>query len=116
MSVPLILAIETATHQCTVALGRDGDVLAARSSRAAKQAPAASVNVFVDEVMREAGHALEELNAVAEAIGPGSYTVLGIGLSAAKGLCHALDIPIIGVSTLSAFARAAEARRQFSGP
>jgi tRNA threonylcarbamoyladenosine biosynthesis protein TsaB len=107
VSVPLILAIETATHQCTVALGRDGGLLAERSSGAAKQAHAASVNVFVDAVMREAGHALEELNAVAVGIGPGSYTGLRIGLSAAKGLCHALDIPIIGISTLSALARAA---------
>lgn len=116
MSVPLILAIETATHQCTVALGVDGAVLAERTSGAAKQAHAASVNVFIDEVMREAGHSLRELNAVAVGIGPGSYTGLRIGLSAAKGLCHALDIPILGISTLAVLARAAGSKSTVQWP
>jgi len=57
--------------------------------------------------MEEAGHVLNELDAVAVGIGPGSYTGLRIGLSAAKGLCYALDKPLIGISTLQVLVHSA---------
>lgn len=98
--MPTILCIETATKLCSVALGRDGQILAARDLESDKHVHAEKVNVFIDEVMREAGMTLRELDAVAVGIGPGSYTGLRIGLSAAKGLCYALGIPIIGIGTL----------------
>ena len=103
----LILAIETATKLCSVALARDGKLLAIRESDPTTNAHAEKVNVFIKEVMQEAGCALSELDAVAVGIGPGSYTGLRIGLSAAKGLCYALDIPVIGVSTLGTLAQGA---------
>lgn len=103
----LILAIETATKLCSVALARDGKLLAIRESDPTTNAHAEKVNVFIEEVMQEAGCALSELDAVAGGIGPGSYTGLRIGLSAAKGLCYALDIPVIGLSTLSTLAQGA---------
>lgn len=96
----LILCIETATKLCSVALTRDGHVLAHRDLESDKHVHAEKVNVFIEEVMRKANMGLRELNAVAVGIGPGSYTGLRIGLSAAKGLCYALGIPIIGTSTL----------------
>ena len=96
----LILALETATKLCSVALSRDGDLLALREEESEKHIHAEKVNVFIGEVMAEAGLTLRDLDAVAVGIGPGSYTGLRIGLSAAKGLCFALDIPIIGVSSL----------------
>jgi tRNA threonylcarbamoyladenosine biosynthesis protein TsaB len=108
--VPLILCIETATKLCSVALTRDGVVLASRDLESEKHVHAEKVNVFMDEVMKEAGVALKELNAVAVGIGPGSYTGLRIGLSAAKGLCYALEIPIIGISTLHTLVAAARER------
>jgi tRNA threonylcarbamoyladenosine biosynthesis protein TsaB len=98
--MPLILAIETATKLCSVALGRDGQQIALREIDSEKLAHAEKVNVFIAEVMAEAGLPLKDLDAVAVGIGPGSYTGLRIGLSAAKGLCYALDKPIIGISTL----------------
>jgi len=98
--VPLILAIETATKLCSVAVARDGVVLALRELESEKRIHAEKVNVFISEVMEEAGLALRNLDAVAVGIGPGSYTGLRIGLSAAKGLCYALDKPLIGISTL----------------
>jgi len=105
--MPLILTIETATKLCSVALGRDGVVLAIREINSEKLAHAEKVNVFIAEVMEEAGLSLKELDAVAVGIGPGSYTGLRIGLSAAKGLCYALDKPIIGLSTLGTLVAAA---------
>ena len=62
--------------------------------------------MFVDEVLKEAGLSPKELEAVAVGIGPGSYTGLRIGLSAAKGFCYALDIPILGIGTLETLVQA----------
>lgn len=111
--MPLILCIETATRLCSVAVGREGALLAERGLESEQHIHAEKVNLFIDEVMGEAGLALRELDAVAVGIGPGSYTGLRIGLSAAKGLCFALRIPIIGIGTLetlNAVARAAGAQ------
>jgi len=113
--VPLILAIETATKLCSVALARDGVVLAQRDLESEKHIHAEKVNVFIAEVMEEAGLPLTSLNAVAVGIGPGSYTGLRIGLSAAKGLCYGLDIPIIGLSTLGTLLSAARAAHAGAG-
>ena len=98
--MPLILCIETATKLCSVALTRNGELLAHRDQESEQLVHAEKVNVFIDAVMKEAGLSLKALDAVAIGIGPGSYTGLRIGLSAAKGLCYALGIPIIGISTL----------------
>ncbi|MEX1132317.1 MAG: tRNA (adenosine(37)-N6)-threonylcarbamoyltransferase complex dimerization subunit type 1 TsaB [Flavobacteriales bacterium] len=103
----LILAIETATKLCSVALGRGDQLLAIREIDNEKLAHAEKVNVFIAEVMEEAGLSLKDLDAVAVGIGPGSYTGLRIGLSAAKGLCYALDKPIIGQSTLATLVKSA---------
>ncbi len=100
--MPLILALETATKLCSVAVGRAGEVLALRELDDAQLRHAERLNVLVDEVMREAGLSLREIDAVAVGTGPGSYTGLRIGLSAAKGFCYALQRPIIGIPTLAA--------------
>lgn len=105
--MPLLLTIETATKLCSVALGRGEQLLALREIDSEKLAHAEKVNVFIAEVMEVAGLALKDLDAVAVGIGPGSYTGLRIGLSAAKGLCYALDKPIIGLSTLGTLVAAA---------
>lgn len=105
--MPLILAIETATKLCSVAVARDGRVLALREVESQRHEHAEKVNVFIAEVLEEAGLSLKDLDAVAVGIGPGSYTGLRIGLSAAKGLCYALDIPLLGLSSLGTLVRAA---------
>jgi len=123
---PLMLAIETATPLCSVALGRGGHVLALREAdpsfatpagdKPARLTHAEKVNVFIAEVMEESGFLLKELDVIAVGIGPGSYTGLRIGLSAAKGLCYALDKPIIGLSTLGTLVGAArQAHADLSG-
>lgn len=105
----LILAIETTTKLCSVALGRDGVLLAQREVESERHAHAEKVNFFAAEVLEEAGLKLADIDAVAVGIGPGSYTGSRIGLSAAKGLCYALNRPIIGVNTLTTLVEAARA-------
>lgn len=109
--MPLIIAIETATRLCSVALGRDGAPLAVREGSSERYVHAEKVNVFIAEVLEEAGLTLGDIDAIAVGTGPGSYTGLRIGLSAAKGLCYALDVPIIGLSTLGTLVAAARQRR-----
>ncbi|MBK7084922.1 MAG: tRNA (adenosine(37)-N6)-threonylcarbamoyltransferase complex dimerization subunit type 1 TsaB [Flavobacteriales bacterium] len=97
----LILCLETATHLCSVALVRDGRVVAERNEEGAGHIHAERLHVLVQQVMVQAMVAFDRLNAVAVGIGPGSYTGLRIGVSAAKGYCHALGIPIIGIRHLA---------------
>jgi tRNA threonylcarbamoyladenosine biosynthesis protein TsaB len=96
--VVVILAFDTATRVATVALIRDGTVLGERTSRAIR------VLADADELLREAGLEPGELDALAVGTGPGSFTGLRIGLAAARGIALALDVPVAGVSTLTALA------------
>ncbi|MDB5012989.1 MAG: tsaB [Daejeonella sp.] len=101
MSGKLILQIETATTCCSVALAENGVVLAFREQNE-RNIHAASITLFIEEVMLKTGKKFSDLDAVAISKGPGSYTGLRIGVSTTKGLCYALDIPLIAVSTLEA--------------
>lgn len=105
----LVLAIETSTHLCSVAVGRDGAVLAERNEEGEGFIHAERLHVLVEDVMREAGFGFPALDAVAVGIGPGSYTGLRIGLSAAKGYAHALGRPLLGVGTLEVLTAALQA-------
>ncbi len=97
----LILSIESGTEVCSVALARDGEVIALRESREGRD-HARLVAPFVDELLKECKIEAKELDAVAVSKGPGSYTGLRIGVSVAKGLCYGLNIPLIGVGSLEA--------------
>jgi tRNA threonylcarbamoyladenosine biosynthesis protein TsaB len=99
----LILGIETATSICSVALVRDGKMLAIRETEGSKEHSAALTG-FISDVFTEAGLSLHEMDAIAVSMGPGSYTGLRIGVSSAKGLCYALDKPFIAVDTLKSLA------------
>lgn len=106
-----LLGIETATAVCGVALVRDGEVLAEKAVEE-RYAHAERLFGFLDDVLESSGVPLRELQGIAVSIGPGSFTGLRIGLSAAKGLHVATGIPVIPVPTLEALARngAEEAR------
>lgn len=97
------LLIETATHVCSVVLTENGKILARRESDT-PNAHSAQLSVFIDEVLREAGLKPHQLEAIGVSAGPGSYTGLRIGVSTAKGLCYALDIPMVAVPTLLSMA------------
>ncbi len=99
----IILCIETSTILCSVALSRNGKVIAIREISEG-YVHAEKLLDFVSQVLIETGVDRNDLNAVAVSSGPGSYTGLRIGVSAAKGLCYALGIPLIAISSLKALA------------
>ena len=100
----LILNIETATKSCSVALAKDGRLLDCIEEVSEKYSHAEQLTVFIQDILAKHQFSTKDLDAVAISSGPGSYTGLRIGLSTAKGLCYALDIPLISVSTLEAMA------------
>nr|WP_315206395.1 tRNA (adenosine(37)-N6)-threonylcarbamoyltransferase complex dimerization subunit type 1 TsaB [uncultured Flavobacterium sp.] len=99
-----ILNIETATKNCSVALAKEGKTIVCKEIAEEGYSHAERLHVFIEEIIKEAGITLNDLSAIAVSQGPGSYTGLRIGVSAAKGLCYALDIPLIAVDTLQALA------------
>ncbi len=106
--MPLILNIETATRNCSVALSRDGKLLECIEVADTNYSHAEKLHLFIEEILRNQGFEHKDLDAVAIGRGPGSYTGLRIGTSTAKGLCYALDIPLIAVDTLVVLAESAE--------
>ena len=104
----LILNIETATKNCSVALAKDGQTIAIREIATQNFSHAEKLHVFIEELLEETNLKLQDLSAIAASQGPGSYTGLRIGVSAAKGLCYALSIPLIAVDTLELLARKIE--------
>lgn len=105
--MPTILLLETATDVCSVAIAKNGDVLALREVQD-RSSHTAMVTLFIEQCVQEAGITLSDLDAVAVSKGPGSYTALRIGASVAKGLCYTLGKPLIAVSTLAALAWASK--------
>ena len=99
-----ILNIETTTTNCSVAIGVDGKVVILKEDKEGGYSHAEKLHVFIEEALVEANLTLKDLDAIAVSKGPGSYTGLRIGVSAAKGLCYSLNIPLISVSTLEALA------------
>lgn len=106
--MPYILNIETATKNCSVALAKDGKTILCKEIAEEGYSHAERLHVFIDEIIKEVGITFQELSAIAVSQGPGSYTGLRIGVSAAKGLCFALDIPLIAVDTLQVLASQAK--------
>lgn len=100
-----ILALDTATEACSVAL-MVGDKLYSRSEVAPRD-HTKKILPMVDEVLKEAGITLQELDALAFGRGPGSFTGVRIGIGIAQGLAFGADVPMIGISTLAAMAQAA---------
>jgi tRNA threonylcarbamoyladenosine biosynthesis protein TsaB len=105
----LILLIETATTSCSVALAMDNKVIALREINQ-RNIHAEVITVYIHELFVESGKTIEQLDAIAISSGPGSYTGLRIGVSTAKGLCFALDKPLIAVDTLAAMAQGYKTR------
>ena len=99
----MILCLETATSTCSVALNDGQKTLALRECQG-QNAHSEKITIFIKEVMDEVGIGYSQLNAVAVSKGPGSYTGLRIGVSTAKGICYAADLPLMAIDTLQAMA------------
>lgn len=99
----VILSIESATPVCSVALSRDGEPWCTRELTGSNQ-HASMLTILIQEALAEAGISMNGIDAVSVSEGPGSYTGLRVGLSTAKGICYALDKPLIMVPTLEAMA------------
>lgn len=102
----IILNIETATKNCSVSLARDGVILSLVELNENNFSHAEKLHTFILETLKKADKEMKDIDAVAVSSGPGSYTGLRIGVSAAKGLCFSLDIPLISIHTLSSLANA----------
>lgn len=101
--MPVILSLETSTDVCSVALHADGAVLGQEEIHE-PQIHAARLAPAIRNVTARAAVSFGDIQAVAVTSGPGSYTGLRIGTSTAKGLCYALDIPLIAVGSLDLLA------------
>ncbi|MFB9078761.1 tRNA (adenosine(37)-N6)-threonylcarbamoyltransferase complex dimerization subunit type 1 TsaB [Flavobacterium procerum] len=99
-----ILNIETATKNCSVSIAKNGETVLCREIAEEGYSHAEKLHVFIEEVIEQSGITVQDLTAIAVSQGPGSYTGLRIGVSAAKGLCYALNIPLIAVNTLQTLA------------
>ena len=95
-----IIQLETTTKQCSVALSYKGNCISKKVLLAEHFSHDEKLHVFIREVLQEASVGFSELDAVSISKGPGSYTGLRIGVAAAKGICFALDLPLIGIHTL----------------
>lgn len=100
----MILHIETATDICSVVLADNGVVVAEKTSEPIRD-HASTLAVYIDQVLKESGVKPSDLKAIAVSKGPGSYTGLRIGVSTAKGLCYALNIPLIAIATTQSMAQ-----------
>ncbi len=98
-----LLAIETSTEICSVALSKEEECIAMVEDDR-ENSHAEKILLFVDQVLKQAGLEKNKLNAICISEGPGSYTGLRIGASTAKGLCDGLDIPLVAISTLQSMA------------
>lgn len=103
--MPIILNIETATKNCSVALAKDGKTIVCKELATENFSHAEKLHVFIEQILVESDVQFSELNAIAVSQGPGSYTGLRIGVSSAKGFSYALNIPLIAVDTLQLLAK-----------
>jgi tRNA threonylcarbamoyladenosine biosynthesis protein TsaB len=99
-----ILNIESATDVCSIAISQEGKLISLQES---KGNHAAQMTLMIEQCLKDAQLQMRDISAVAVSHGPGSYTSLRVGASVAKGICYALDIPMIAIDTLGSLALAA---------
>jgi tRNA threonylcarbamoyladenosine biosynthesis protein TsaB len=99
-----ILNIDTSTKNCSVSLSKDNICLIVNEIAEENYCHAEKLHSFISNVLKKRSITFNDLSAIAISKGPGSYTGLRIGVSAAKGLCFALDIPLIALDTLTVLA------------
>lgn len=96
-----ILHLESATKACSVALSLNGELKQVKESTEEQFSHGENLTLFIEDVLKSEGIQVKQLAAVSLSSGPGSYTGLRIGISVAKGLCYALQIPLISINSLT---------------
>lgn len=95
----LFLLLETSGKNCSVALANEKNIIDKRSASAERFIHAEELHGLIHQLLQANEYSFQSLTAIAVSKGPGSYTGLRIGVSAAKGLCFALNIPLIAIDT-----------------
>lgn len=104
----IILNIETSSKNCSVSISENGKIIGLKEQSFDEYSHSKSLHVFIDEIFKKTKLPPQKISAVAISEGPGSYTGLRIGVSAAKGICFALNIPLIAIDTMQILARKIE--------
>ena len=103
----IILNIETSTKNCSVSIADSGKIIAFKELNNGNYSHAEVLHPFIENILKEGNISKSEIDAIAVSKGPGSYTGLRIGVSAAKGLAFALNTPLISIDTLTSLSFAA---------
>lgn len=103
-----ILHLETSTKVCSVALSRNGELIAVKETEEDGYSHGENLTLFIQDVLNQATISTKQLSAISVASGPGSYTGLRIGVSTAKGLCYPLSIPLIAIDSLKSLTEIAK--------
>lgn len=106
----IIINIETATKNCSVCLSDNEEILALVEFNEGQFSHAEKLHSFILDVLKQSKKNMQDIDAIAVSKGPGSFTGLRIGVSAAKGLCFALDKPLISISTLDSMSHIVDAK------
>lgn len=108
-----ILHLETATKVCSVALSKDGELVALKEILEDGYSHGENLTLLIQQALDDEGISMKDLSAVSVASGPGSYTGLRIGVSTAKGICYALDLPLLAIDALTSLIE--QAKEKHSG-
>ena len=100
----LLLNIETSTKVCSVSLALDGKTIQTVEEEGEQYIHSEKLTLFIEQLFHASDYTIKDLSAIGVSKGPGSYTGLRIGVSAAKGLCYALNIPLLSVDSLEVLA------------
>lgn len=103
MEAPLILLLDTTASVSSFAIFQNGLLLACKHHFEAQE-QAAIINVYIEELLKEAGKKIQDINAIGICSGPGSYTGMRIGYSVAKGICYGLNIPLLPINKFEVLA------------
>ena len=110
-----VLLIETSTECCSAALAQNGEIIAKKATTEPRQ-HAGKLVPFIKEVLDQANCSIDMCDAVAVSSGPGSYTGLRVGVSAAKGICFGTGIPLISIPTTDVLAWQGNGKADFIVP
>ncbi len=112
----IILNIETSTKNCSVSIANKGEILAIKELNNGNYSHAEVLHPFIVDALKEVNLSSDKIDAVAVSKGPGSYTGLRIGVSAAKGLCFAFSKPLISIDTLTSLSHSISIEKGFIVP